>query len=165
MRTALLLVLAALGSAPAVVALPAELAPRVRPAQEEETVRLRAATEAEARAATTVIEAQLKAFRADDYALAEKLQHSALRRGFRSTAQFRDMMKRSYPQVAAYKTVTFGAARCTPDGERLEIPATVVGQDGITVRMIYALVREEGAYRVAGVEGGMPRRVPARDIA
>ncbi len=140
---------------------------------EAPAIRWRAATDTEKKAATAAVEGQLKAFKADDYAAAEKFQHSALRQGVRSPAEFRKMMKSAYPQVVNYKKVTFGAISASAvtkgvpvgDGEHVEVPATLLGEDGITVRMVYTLVKEQGEYRVAGVEGGQPTRVPIREVA
>src|SRR4051794_25865073 len=69
---------------------------------------LRAAREDERKAAIAAIEGQLKAFKADDYAKAEKYQASDLRQNFQSTEHFRRMMREVYPQFANYKSATFG---------------------------------------------------------
>ena len=59
----------------------------------------RKATEVERKAVTGAIEAQLKAFKAGDYAGAMKYQSAALREQIDNVEDFRDMMKRSYPAV------------------------------------------------------------------
>jgi hypothetical protein len=111
----------------------------------------RAPTEAERKAASDAIEAQLKAFKADDYKKAEKYQSAGLKQNFRSTDEFREMMKRGYPQFANYKSVRFGDARCDAKGDNVQINVTVVGHDNVTVRAVYLMVREEGQYRVSSV--------------
>src|SRR5205814_533673 len=58
----------------------------------------RPATTAERRAAIASIQAQLDAFRKDDYQQAVSYQSASLKRSFRSVTEFRRMMKRSYPQ-------------------------------------------------------------------
>jgi len=137
-------------------------APKEAPPTDEP--RLRAATEAERKAAIASIEAQLKAFRDDDYAKAEKYQHSSLRRNFDAPGQFRRMMREAYPQFANYKSATFGDAKCDEKGETLVIPVSVTGQDRLTVRAVYMLLKEDGEYRVAGVTGGIARKADPRNI-
>lgn len=146
--------------------------PGARPAQEErpepgEQPAFRMPTDAERKAATEAIEAQLKAFRDDDYETAEKYQSAGLRENFRSLDEFRQMMREQYPQFARYRSVRFGEARCDPTGDRMQLQAVITGQDGVTVRAIYTVVREDGEYRVAGVIGGARGRRPAprRDVA
>ena len=60
----------------------------------------RKATDSERKAASTVIEAQLKAFQCDDYVTAEKYQSSGLKENFASKDTIRRMMKEHYPQFA-----------------------------------------------------------------
>lgn len=127
--------------------------------------KLREPTEAERKAVIAAIEAQLKAFRADDFKTAEKYQHSSLRDNFNSTEEFRAMMRRGYPQVVNYKSVSFGAARCDEKGEQAQIHVTLTGKDGVTLRLVYVMLKEEGEYRVATVFGGSPPRTESRDVA
>ena len=94
--------------------------------------------------------ADRKAFRADDYKTAEKYQSSALKDNFDSTEQFRSMMRRGYPQVANYKSVTFGEARCDEKAEQVQIRVTLTGKDNVTVRMVYVMVKEGGDYDFLG---------------
>jgi uncharacterized protein DUF4864 len=147
-------------------ALPASPRPTALAAEEKPDAgepELRVPTDAERKAAIASIEAQLKAFKQDDYEKAAKYQTTGLRRNFRSAAEFRQMMREAYPQFANYKTVTFGEARCDKKGDLLLIQATVTGQDGVTVRAVYQMVREEGEYRVGGVAGGMPRKFSPKE--
>lgn len=133
---------------------PAPTKPQIRPA-----------TEKEKKDASAAIEAQLKAFKADDYEKASKFQHSELRKNFPSPADFRRAIRTTYPQFAAYRSVSFGEARATTDGSHLEIKIVLTGQDGVTVRATYMMVREEGEYRVAGVQGGIPAKGDKKNIA
>lgn len=137
-----------------------------KPAEKTEDAEdgLRAATEVERKGAIASIETQLKAFKANDYVKATKYQHSSLRDNFRTPEEFRKMMRESYPQFANYKSVTFGEARCDAKGEAMQIQATVTGQDGVVVRAIYVMVKEEGEYRVGSVLGGIPSRVVPREV-
>jgi F0F1-type ATP synthase assembly protein I len=124
----------------------------------------RKATDEERKAATTAIEAQLKAFRDDDYEKAGKYQSAGLRKNVPSAEAFRAMMRRSYPQFAKYKSVSFGDARCSPDGALFQINLVLTGQDGVTVRATYLMVKEEGEYKVATVLGGTPPKIAPKNI-
>lgn len=123
-------------------------------AQTPTSSRPRAAKTAERSAAINSIQTQLKAFGRDDYQTAITYQSAGLKGSFPSTAAFRAMMRRAYPEFAHYKSVTFGPAQCDAQGIHLAIPATVTGKDGVTVRAVYLMVREGKVYRVEGVAGG-----------
>ena len=115
---------------------------------------LRTPTAAERQAAQTSISRQLEAFRKDDYKQAAIYQSAALQENFRSTAEFRAMMKAHYPRFTDFADVTFGPARSTPDGKRITVLVSLLGRDGNMVDAAYHLVLEQGTYKVAGVEGG-----------
>jgi len=123
---------------------------------------IRLATEAERKAVTTAIEAQLKAFRDNDYEKAQKYQSAELKRGT-TLEMFRRMMREVYPQFANYKSVTFGEARCDTKGEVVQIRVTLTGQDRVTVKAVYMMEKEDGEYRVSGVFGGMPAKFSPKD--
>ncbi len=124
----------------------------------------RPANEAERKSAIASIEGQLKAFREDDYEKATKYQCLELRKGFKSSEEFRRAIKVGYPQFANYKTVMFGEAICDEKGERLHIRITLTGQDGVVVRALYLMIKEEGEYRVGGVFGGAKSAPDPRNI-
>lgn len=107
--------------------------------------------EAKKKVITASITQQLNAFKADDYTKAAEFQSSALRRNFSSTAMFRAIIRRSYPEFADYKSVTFGRARMDPDQKRVAILTLVKGSTGKTSRVIYFMVNEDNQYRVDGV--------------
>ncbi|MGV3723112.1 MAG: DUF4864 domain-containing protein [Actinomycetota bacterium] len=127
--------------------------------------KLRNLTEAERKQVTGAIEAQLKAFRADDFKTAEKYQHSSLKENFGSTDAFRAMMRRGYPQVVNYKTVAFGDSRCDEPGQTVQIRVTITGKDSSVLKMVYVMEKEEGEYRVLSVFGGQPPKAEPRDVA
>lgn len=137
-------------------------------AQTPITVKMRPAKAAERQAAINSIQAQLKAFGRDDYKAAITYQSAGLKRNFLSADAFRTMMVRAYPEFAHYKSATFGPAQCDPAGLHLAIVASVTGQDGVTVKAIYFMVREGKIYRVEGVEGGAQipadMSAPAKDV-
>ncbi len=130
--------------------------------------KMRPAKAAERQAAIHSILAQLKAFGRDDYKTAITYQSAGLKKYFLSTDAFRTMMVRKYPEFAHYKSAVFGLAQCDPTGAHLAISASVTGQDGVTVKALYLMVREGKVYRVEGVAGGaqMPADMsaPANDV-
>lgn len=134
---------------------PGESTPAPRAAPVPELVRT--ATEDEKKAAAAAIEAQLKAFRSDDYAAAMRYQSSGLRRDLGSVTDFRQMMRRQYPQFVNYREVEFREARASQDGNMVEVKVVLTGMDRVIVRATYAMVREQNEYRVLGV---VPVRPP-----
>jgi hypothetical protein len=125
---------------------------------------IRKATDAERKSATEAIEAQLKAFKADDYVKAMKYQSEGLRQGVSTPEAFKRMMRQAYPQFANYKSVTFGESRCTDDGTTMQIEASVTGQDNILVKALYVMVKEQGEYRVGSVYGGVKTKPSPKEI-
>jgi hypothetical protein len=132
----------------------------------------REARPAEVKAASLAIMSQLDAFKRDDFAAAAKWQSESLKRNFSSLSNFRRMIKEQYPDFASYKSVRFGRARTRDEapvnvpggapnsapnessrtGSLLEIEATLRGPQDNSIRALYLLVREGGAYRIAGVQ-------------
>lgn len=133
--------------------------------QKDAEPKLRDCTEAERKQVMTSIENQLKAFRADDFKEAEKYQHSSLKENFGSTDEFRAMMRRGYPQVVNYKSVSFGEARCDPKAEQVQIRVTITGKDSVVVKFVYVMLKEDGQYKVVSVFGGAPTKSEPRDVA
>ena len=128
---------------------PGDPTPTPRPAPAPGVVRT--ATEDEKKAAAAAIEAQLKAFRSDDYAAAMRYQSGGLRRDVGSVTDFRQMMRRQYPQFVNYREVEFREARASQDGHVVEVKIVLTGMDRVIVRATYAMVREQNEYRVLGV--------------
>jgi len=134
------------------------------------SIPLRPAKPLERQAAILSIQTQLKAFARDDYKTAITYQSAGLKKNFASPDAFRTMMVRAYPEFAHYKSVQFGPARADAAGTHIAIPAAVTGQDGVTVRAFYFLVRENKTYRIEGVQGGVQRPpdstvgTPGRDV-
>jgi hypothetical protein len=137
--------------------------PAPAPVAPQKTVR--PPTEKERKDATTAIEGQLKAFKANDWEAAARYQHTALRKAFPDLQTFRAAIRQGYPQFANYKSVTFGDSRCSKEGDRVEIRVLVTGVDGVSVKATYALEREEGQYRVAGVDVDRKSRQDDQDVA
>lgn len=127
------------------------IAAAITQAQNILPAKMRSAKAAERQAAVNSIQTQLKAFGRDDYKTAITYQSAGLKKNFSSVDAFRTMMVRVYPEFAHYKTVVFGPAQCDPAGAHLAIPVSVIGQDGVTVKALYLMVREGKIYRVEGV--------------
>ena len=138
------------------------LAPEMAAAQAQEAppAQWKEAPETEKVAAQKIIVAQLEAFKADDYDEAVKYQSADLRGSFGSTEQFRQVIKKNYPQFANYKEVKWGKARS--DGPMLQIQIVITGQDDVQIAALYSMIKEEVGekgeekteYRVSGVSGG-----------
>lgn len=112
------------------------------------------------KAASASIKAQLNAFAKDDYSKAVQYQSAGLKRNFPSVGAFRQMMTTTYPEFAHYKSVQFGDARADSKGLHVMMPVTLTGQDGVTLKALYLLVKEGKTYKVEGVAGGARAPLP-----
>lgn len=110
------------------------------------------ATPAQRSAAGAVIRAQLDAFKSGQWDKAISYQSATLKRNFASTAAFRAMMERTYPQFTRFQSVSFGPARAARP--YLQIAVQLTAKDGTTTRAIYMMIKEKAGYRVDGVSGG-----------
>lgn len=110
-------------------------------------------------AAIAAIQAQLAAFSKGDYQTAIKYQSAGLKQNFSSPDAFRQMMEAAYPEFAHSRKVAFGLVKSDGLGQRVLVPVSLTGQDGVTVRAAYLMVREGKAYRVQGVLGGGHRPI------
>jgi len=119
---------------------------------------LRAATATERRAAIAAIQAQLDAFRKNDYQKAAQYQSAELRKKMLSLNAFRDMITKGYPQFANYRKVVYGPVQADEKAQNVVVPLMLTGRDSITVRALYIMVLENKTYRIAGVEGGRRSR-------
>ena len=138
------------------------IAPEMAAAQAQELppTNWEEAPAAEKQAAQKIIVAQLEAFKADDYAEAEKYQSSGLKGSFSSTEQFRQVIKQNYPQFADYKEIKWGKARIAD--QLLQVQVVIVGQDDVQIAALYSMSKEDVGekgkekleYRVSGVSGG-----------
>ena len=148
-------------------------APEMKAAQAQEASpeNWKAAPDKEKQAAQKIIVAQLEAFKADDYKTAEKYQASGLKESFGSTEQFREVIKRNYPQFANYKAVKWGKARV--DGPMLQVQVVITGQDDSQIAALYSMIKEKVSdekgvttmeYRVSGVSGGSEQVAPSQVV-
>jgi hypothetical protein len=104
-----------------------------------------------ARATRVVIRQQLAAFRKNDYPAAYRHAAPEIQDQF-PLPLFRQMVKEGYPQIARHREASFGAPRS--HGDRVEVPVTVTGEDGVAAEVVYQMRRVDGRWRVAGVIGG-----------
>ena len=111
----------------------------------------RPATKEERRAAIQTIQAQLQAFKKDDYKKAAIYQSEDLRVNCGAIPDFQHMMRVTYPEFLEYESVEYGSARCNTEGNRMRVRLVLTGEDGVTTRAAYRMVKEKGAYKVDGV--------------
>lgn len=100
------------------------------------------------------IQGQLAAFRANDSGQAMFYQSRGLRRNFQSAAAFTKIIRSRYPEFGHCRSAQFGPVWLDAAHQHADVTVTVQGEDGYLARGAYWLVRENGLYRVAGVEGG-----------
>jgi hypothetical protein len=95
-----------------------------------------------------VIEAQLTAFRQDDYARAYNFAGSALKTQV-SLPAFERMVKSTYPAIAKSSAVQFGVI--LDNGEEALVNATIAGESGGLRHYQYILLRERSGWKIIGV--------------
>ncbi len=97
---------------------------------------------------SAVIDAQLAAFRANDYPKAYTFAAGAIQ-GMFSKERFEDMVKTAYPSIARSAKAEYGLAFDT--GEEAVINVVVEGADGERAQYQYLLKKEDGAWKINGV--------------
>lgn len=97
---------------------------------------------------TTVIDAQLAAFRAEDYPKAYTFAAAEIK-GVLGVAEFEVMVKRGYPVIARSATAEYGLAFDT--GDQAVVNVRVVDENGKGVEYQYVLKKEGGRWRIGGV--------------
>jgi len=115
---------------------------------------LRPAVEKEQVEARNAIEGQLKAFKQNDYNRAMSFQSMGLRGRFPNPNSLRLMITHFYPAFAHYKSANFGHVLSSIDGSTLLVPIEVGGANGSSIPAHYYLHKENGQYRVSGVDVG-----------
>ena len=140
---------------PRLVAAPQKVAP-------PKALAWKPATAAQRTAAAQSIRAQLNAFKSGQWDKAISYQSAGLKQHFASTAAFKQMMQRSYPQFTKFKKVEFGPARGA--GPIVQMQIKLTGSDNIIVQAVYTMIKEKDIYRVEGVGGGMPPEMPKGEM-
>lgn len=118
----------------------------------------RVATGAGRRAALATINDQLAAIRAGDADRAWFYQSRGLRRHFSSAQAFVAMLGAQYPEFGHAASASFGPVLTSPAGNLAGVPVTVRGRNGHLALAYYMLVKEDGVYKIAGVDGGRALR-------
>lgn len=95
-----------------------------------------------------VIRGQLEAFRRGDFAAAYELAAPGIREKF-PLAAFTEMVRGSYPEIAANTEAVFGLT--LDDGERAVVNVRVAARDKPPRRFQYSLERAGKQWRIAGV--------------
>ncbi len=97
---------------------------------------------------TAVIDAQLSAFRANDYPKAYTFAAAMIRDMFPED-RFKEMVKTGYPLIADSAKAEYGLAFDT--GEEAVVNVTVESADGKRTQYQYLLKKEDGAWKINGV--------------
>jgi len=95
-----------------------------------------------------VIEAQLAAFRKDDYPGAYKFAATAVKAQF-PLPTFERMVRQGFPYIARSSGVQFGVI--LDNGQQAVVNVMVSGQTGRSRRYQYIMQRESGVWRVGAV--------------
>ncbi len=95
-----------------------------------------------------VIDAQLTAFRANDYPKAYTFAAGMIREMF-PVEQFETMVKTGYPLIAGSSKAEYGLAFDT--GEEAVVNVTVESADGKRLQYQYLLKKEDSAWKINGV--------------
>ncbi len=106
-------------------------------------------TEAMKKELAKVIEAQLAAFRAEDYPRAYTFAAAGIKEMVGPT-EFETMVKTGYPVIAHSASAEYGLT--LDSGEEAVVNVRVVGAaDGQEVDYLYTLGKEDGAWKITGV--------------
>jgi ABC-type transporter MlaC component len=100
------------------------------------------------KALSAVIEAQLAAFRAEDYAKAYTFAAAEIQ-GMFDKDQFERMVKTGYPVIAHSTAAEFGLA--IDSGDEAVVSVKVSNGEKKSVTYQYHLIKQKGAWRISGV--------------
>lgn len=107
----------------------------------------------------TVINGQLAAFRADDYATAYTFAAAGIRDQF-PVARFEEMVRNAYPPIARSDSARFGIA--FDNGVQAVVNVSVRGKDAETsTEYQYTLAKEDEGWKITGVTEIEPTTVEA----
>ena len=102
---------------------------------------------------TAVIDAQLAAFRANDYPKAYTFAAGGIKEMF-AVENFETMVKTDYPLIAGATKADYGLAFDT--GEDAVVNVTVENAAGQRAQYQYTLSKEKGAWKITGVTEQKP---------
>jgi acyl CoA:acetate/3-ketoacid CoA transferase alpha subunit len=100
-------------------------------------------------AIAAVVEGQLAAIRRGDMAAAYRFAAAGIRRQF-TEAQFGAMVRQGYQAIARHRHATVGAV--FDDSARAVASVVITGADRTRRHFTYVLLREEGGWRIGGVQ-------------
>ena len=98
-----------------------------------------------------VIQAQLAAFRQEDYSTAYTFAAADFKSQISLTA-FERMVKTSFPQIARSRAAEYGVIMDNGADARVEV--TIVGETGTRIHYQYILHQENGGWKIGGVNEG-----------
>ena len=108
------------------------------------------AGEAEIKAAQATIDSQLKAFIANDGALAYNFAAPNIKRIFPSAEIFMGMVTKAYPPVRQPRSYAFGKVEETGPTSIIQ-QVMIVGPDGNDYEAVYTLeLQPDGTFRITG---------------
>lgn len=102
-----------------------------------------------------VVNDQLSAFRAADYASAYSYAANGMQQKF-TLPQFERMVRRNYPHMTEARRVEFGSVRL--DGRSATVQVFFFDRDGSMRSFIYSLTAEDDVWKISGVEEADTRR-------
>ncbi|MBO6719742.1 MAG: DUF4864 domain-containing protein [Rhizobiaceae bacterium] len=109
------------------------------------------AGEAEVRAAQSTIEAQIRAFLADENETAYSYASPGIQQAYPTVDQFMAMVKNGYQPVWKPRNFAFGDAM-EPSSTTVMQRVLVTGPDGKSYEALYTLEQQDdGTYRITGV--------------
>src|SRR5262245_15100769 len=97
----------------------------------------------------SVIQQQLDAFSHNDYDAAYQFASRHIRTKF-TRAEFEEMVKGGYPQIAKSSRAMFGKVDFS-DENRASVSVTITGLDRVTVLAAYRMTREDEIWKIDGV--------------
>jgi hypothetical protein len=108
------------------------------------------AGDAEVKAAQTVIDSQIKAFQADNGALAYSFAAPGIKRIFPTVDAFMNMVDRAYQPVRKPRSYSFGKVEQTGPNAIMQ-QVLIVGPDGKDYEAVYTLeLQPDGTFRITG---------------
>lgn len=96
-----------------------------------------------------VVNDQLAAFRASDFPGAYRYSSTGVQQKF-TLAQFEEMVRRNYAEMANATRVEFGSVKI--EGRSAVVQVFFFRRDGSVRTFLYSLLSEEGQWRIGGVQ-------------
>lgn len=94
-----------------------------------------------------VVRQQIRAFRAEDFAMAYRHVSAGFQERFNIEA-FSDLVRTEYPSLVRAERVEFGAVRF--EGEHALVPVYFFLPDGDVIPTVYRLIQEDANWKIDG---------------